>query len=252
MFLNWVNDIAHWGVTLMGLWESVEKKTPDSVKRQMPGWLGFGTKDEEIFAHARLGLSKEADALLTRFLNSLEAHERSRIILAVAGMPPKEEKTEWEEPGPKGKPQKKVKVIYVSTITPFLDRLTQLIQEGIDAGDQDQMSRAKQYCLSGRMIIDDPIHRRMRNSVVDGVSYVAGQAVSGVQSGSMAFQRENQWLAERLSQQPIAPAYPKWARCIPFGVTVLRFIGKKAEELTNTPPPPIDGGGTEQNGNANI
>ncbi len=136
--MNWVMTLAN---TVGG--DSVKE-----MKQKMPGFLGLSLEDERLFVNLRAQLEDEEDLHLTHFLSACKDYERNRFRNVVTGIPDYDDK---EEVGT-GK-DKKVKTTKKNRGVDFLKQIAIITK---DYGPEEAYRR----CLSGGVIIEDPIQQK--------------------------------------------------------------------------------------------
>ena len=155
---NMVMDTLNWLVTLSNT--VMKEHIGEHLKQRMPGFLGLSLADEEIFAFIRSRLSKKRDVSLGKFLLSCKDYERSHFRRVVSGIPTEEKITSTGS----GKKKKETKELSYKPAISFLNRIAILTEE---LGPEE----AYQLCLSGGVIVENPIHIKALKAWRDGVSW---------------------------------------------------------------------------------
>lgn len=143
--------------------KDAEKATPEGLKKRMPGFLGLSLKDEQIFNGLLPELSLDDQIIIKNFLcKACLDYERNRFINVVAGMdveewtPPVTEKGS-SETGETVDDKSKTTKIMVDRRVEFLKNFAKIIREKLN----EDYRLAKEYCLAGRIIIENPIHEKL-------------------------------------------------------------------------------------------
>ncbi|MCK4539848.1 hypothetical protein KAU09_01700 [Candidatus Parcubacteria bacterium] len=153
--INSISDVLNWIMTFANTLGG--KEVTKEVRSRIPGFLGLSLEDERLFASIRTHLSDEEDMHLTDFLNACKDYERNRFRNIVSGMPDFEEKTIT-----RSEKNQKVTVQERNNAISFIKRIAFLVE---NYGPEE----ARRRCLSGGVIIENPIERKAleqwRNSV---------------------------------------------------------------------------------------
>lgn len=168
--MNWVFTLMN---TLYSIVDTAGKfgaKVPDEWKQRLPGFLGLSLEDERIFNGVLAQLDLEKQILIGKFLyEKCEDYERNRFINVVAGMEvvpakPEEKETRWSE--------RTGSVVFEKTKTgsqavdcrkKFLESFADAIKNQF-GGD---LQKAYDFCVSGRIIIPDPMQQKAKRSFND-------------------------------------------------------------------------------------
>ena len=191
-----VSDILNWVMTFANTMGG--KEVTKEVKSRIPGFLGLSLEDERIFVSIRTHLSDEEDMHLTDFLNACKDYERNRFRNIVSGMPDFREETITDEKN------KKVIIKERSNAISFIKRIAFLVK---DYGPEE----ARRRCLSGGVIIENPIEKRALEQWRKSVKWFKEKILNvfGVQSLSeidlkLANKKFNE-LTEKLESEAINP-----------------------------------------------
>jgi hypothetical protein len=159
--LQWGAIVLNTVHSIIDTFGTVQEKMPETWKQRLPGFLGLSLKDEQIFNGVRAFLTKKRQVTLTQFLKRCKDYERNRFINIVAGMEVSQEKLEESEK----KYDKEGNLIYekkksgspgIDCRLKFLNSFTDIILNEY-GGDLD---KAYEYCIAGRMIVEDPLHQK--------------------------------------------------------------------------------------------
>lgn len=154
--LSAVSNAANWAFDIYNRLQSVP-----AIKERLPGFLGMSLEDERIFAGFRTKLSESENKHLTDFLASLKDYERNRFINVVTGIPSDEVMTETTTTDGK---KKISRVEKTSQAVPFLKLIAKLTEDSSPEG-------ARQLCLGGRTILENPLHQRILKAWADSVKW---------------------------------------------------------------------------------
>ncbi len=146
------------------------KELPQEHKEKIPGIFGYGLADEQIVGALVAQLADIKDrVIIMKFLDEkCKDYERSRFILIVAGMEffpaIREEKTiKYAKDGKKESETIKAGSPAIDLRLDFLKSFADIIRVEFN-GDLD---KAYRYCIGGRMIIANPLHRKIWSDFSD-------------------------------------------------------------------------------------
>lgn len=178
--LDSLSGLINWAFTLSN---KFDKETPEFIKERMPGFLGLSLEDEALFAEIRAELEIKEDEFLTDFLMACKDYERNRFRNVVASMPnkkidkSKDEKSSIQKKKTDKGGNKKTTSKETSNAVKFLKRIAKLVErEGHD--------EAYRLCLSGGVIIKDPLHQKALKKWRESVTWFKKKILDtlGVQS----------------------------------------------------------------------
>lgn len=164
-----IGEIGGWLTILNSIIDAIKKgedvyeKLPEAFKQKMPGLLGIGLKDERLFNEILSGLSLDDQMVIIGLLQKCKDFQRNRFINIVAGMEfsPATPKTTEKKIDPKSKAVVGERVTdgkeEVDLRKQFLENLAKVIREKL-GGSADE---AVEYCLAGRMILENPAHQKL-------------------------------------------------------------------------------------------
>jgi hypothetical protein len=179
-----------------GLLETFEKiagvheKLPEDIKQKLPGFLGLSLADEQIFNGVLGQLSMERQIVISRFLHDkCKDYERNRFINIVAGMEVidvKKTEERKERVDDNGK-----KVTDTTIVTgdkkdkrqDFLEKFADLITIKFN----NDLQKAYEFCIGGRMILPDPLHQKALNAFSESLKWA--KSINWIDYSSQALER---------------------------------------------------------------
>jgi len=137
--------------TSMG--EIFSKHAVSAMEKKVPGFMNWSDADEQIFISLRAKLKPEEGEHLTDFLMLCTERERSKLRGVVGGCEEVEEKI--TTPDPKN-PKESITVVSKKRddAVSFLREIARLTKE-------KGAPEARRLCLSGGVILQNPLHKRM-------------------------------------------------------------------------------------------
>lgn len=160
--LNSVNDLA----SMLG---KTHAALPEGFKQKLPKFFGLTLDDERIFNSVLSQLERNKQIAITGFLATCKDFERNRFINIVAGMevipgkPAESEEKFDSKTGNQTYKKTKAGSAGVDTRKVFLESFADKIL-GEFAGDS---AKAYAYCVSGRMILPNPLHQKALKAFSD-------------------------------------------------------------------------------------
>ncbi|HOW60449.1 MAG TPA: hypothetical protein P5548_02095 [Candidatus Moranbacteria bacterium] len=168
--LQWIMTLMNTLYSVFDTLGKVSEKVPDQWKQRLPGFMGWSLEDERIFDGILGQLKNEEQVIISNFLfNQCKEFERNRFINVVAGMEvvpakPEEKETRWsEKTGGVVFEKTKAGSPGVDCRKIFLEKFASLIKNDF-GGD---LQKAYDFCISGRIIIPDPMHQKAKRSFND-------------------------------------------------------------------------------------
>lgn len=143
---------------------------PEVLKQQLPKWFGLTLDDERIFNGVLALLTAKQQKIITEFLQKkCKSYERNRFINIVAGM-----EVSTGTPG-----EKEIKIDKDGNQTektkpgsPDMDRRQKFLESFADIITNDfggDLDKAYEYCIGGRMILEDPFSQQALRAFSDSV-----------------------------------------------------------------------------------
>lgn len=194
MALSSSGEKVQWIMTIVNTIHSVfdtigdaANKMPEAWKQKLPGFLGLSLTDERLFWGVVGRLAAKKQVLITHFLRKkCKDYERNRFINIVAGMEVSQEKL----PESEKKFDKDGNLTYEKTKggSPgidcrftFLDSFAGIIETEFG----NDLDKAYEYCIGGRMIIANPIHQQVLKFFSEDTSWFKKTILNPIKATSL-------------------------------------------------------------------
>lgn len=170
-------EALHWSMTFMNSVHSffdtigkAHENMPETWKQKLPGFLGLSLEDERIFNGLRGQLTVGRQDIITRFLcEKCEDYERNRFINVVAGMEvdrgtPEESEKKYNKDGTLIYEKNKSGTPGIDCRLGFLNSFADILLKEYNS----DLDKAYKYCIAGRMIMKNPLHRQILRTFSKG------------------------------------------------------------------------------------
>lgn len=141
------------------VWGHIPEPIQEQLKQRMPGFLGLSLEDERLFNSILGKLDVPKQRLIARFLHDkCKNFQRNRFINIVAGMQvvagtPIIVERKWNRDTKKFEDKKTAGKDTEDLRLNFLQKFAEFIEKyGI--------SKAYEYCVGGRMVLENPFHQK--------------------------------------------------------------------------------------------